>query len=38
MGPPNVAPNWLRFSGGTVGEKKLRAWIFSLRRYSYALP
>src|SRR5690242_9205646 len=38
IGPPNVAPNWLRFRGGTDWAKKLRAWIFSFRRYSYALP
>ena len=26
--------DWFRFSAGTLGEKKLRAWTFSFRRYS----
>ena len=34
IGPPRLAPYWLRWKGGTSGSKKFRASSLPLRRYS----
>ena len=38
MGPPAATPYWFCLCSGTVAEKKLRAFSFSFRRNSQALP